>query len=194
MRTVPPPLLPVFRSDLQGRLLALLFASPRTDYSLSELARRLEAPVSTVYREVARLEKGGLLATRLVGRTRLVRPNEDLPYRDELAALVLKVYGPVHVLADALASIDGIDEAWIYGSWAARARGTPGAPPADLDVIVVGSPDPDELYGAAEEAQSRLGLEVNVMSRSREAWHQAEDGFVRTVRDGPLVPIPLREG
>jgi hypothetical protein len=69
----------------------------------------------------------------------------------------------------------------------------PGAPPADLDVIVVGSPDPDELFAAAEAAQRHIGLEVNIMSRSRKAWDQAEDGFVRTVRDGPLVPIPFRE-
>lgn len=192
MRTSAPPLLPIFRSDLQARLLALLFANPATEYSVSDLAARLESPVSTVQREVGRLTASGVLSSRLVGRTRLVRPDRDLPYRQELAALVLRVYGPVHVLGELLAPIEGVEEAWIYGSWAARASGVSGAPPNDVDVLVVGTPDPDEIFAVAERAQRRLGIEVSILSRTATAWREARDGFVRTVRAGPKVAIPLR--
>src|SRR5437016_501776 len=38
MRTSAPPLLPIFRSELQGRLLALLYAGPDRGHTISDLA------------------------------------------------------------------------------------------------------------------------------------------------------------
>ena len=54
MRTKAPPLLPIFRSELQGRLLALLYADPSRGWTISELAAALSVHVATVQREVER--------------------------------------------------------------------------------------------------------------------------------------------
>ena len=43
MRTTAPPLLPVFRSHLQGELLAATLLAPNREESLTDLARRLAA-------------------------------------------------------------------------------------------------------------------------------------------------------
>jgi predicted ArsR family transcriptional regulator len=76
MRTSAPPLLAVFRSQLQGDLLARVLLSPG-QLTMSDLARVLDAPVSTVAREIVRLEHAGLLMTRRIGRARLVAGNDD---------------------------------------------------------------------------------------------------------------------
>jgi predicted nucleotidyltransferase len=192
MRTSAPPLLPIFRSNLQGRLLALLFADPRAERPVSDIVGRLGAPVPTVHREVDRLASAGILRTRHVGRTRLVQPNMEASFAEELSALVLKVYGPVLVLAESLQPVPGVDAAFVYGSWAERFDGVPGPSPMDLDVLVIGDPDPDDLYEARVKTQARLGIETNVVVQSAEDWEREASGFIRTVKRGHLIPVAVR--
>jgi predicted nucleotidyltransferase len=54
-----------------------------------------------------------------------------------------------------LATIDGVAEAYIYGSWAARYHGEPGSIPADVDVLVVGTAALDDPDDVADQAQCR---------------------------------------
>ena len=64
MRSAAPALLPVFRSQLQADILAALLLNPGQEYSLTELAQRFGAPLSTVHGEVKRLTGAGLLHRR----------------------------------------------------------------------------------------------------------------------------------
>jgi hypothetical protein len=64
-----------------------------------------------------------------------------------------------------------------------------GRPPADIDVLVVGMPDRDDLDEAAERAGRRLGREVNVTVRSPQWWDGGQDGFHVEVTARPLVPV-----
>jgi predicted nucleotidyltransferase len=191
MRTSAPPLFPLFRSQLQGRLLAAVFAEPGSDRSLSELARRLGAHVATVHREVDRLEQVGILQSHRVGRTRVVRANESSPFEPELSSLVLKSFGPVAVLTALLRGITGVEAAYVFGSWAERYQGLRGASPRDVDVLVVGRPDREEIFDLAAEAERLTGTSVDVVIRSGESWRQAQDPIVRSVRSGPSVELDL---
>ncbi len=191
MRTSAPTLLPLFRSQLQGRLLAMLYTAPERERAISELAGRLGAHVATVHREVDRLERAGILASHHVGRTKVVRPNLDSPFEPELSTLVLKAFGPVPIISALLAQVPGIEEAHVFGSWAERYRGIPGAPPRDIDVLVVGRPERDEVYRAAAEAEHATGLPVDIVIRSPETWNRQDDGLARTIRSSPLVTLDL---
>jgi predicted nucleotidyltransferase len=100
----------------------------------------------------------------------------------------------VPVLSEALAALAGVREAYIYGSWAARYHGEAGLPPADVDVLVVGAPDPDQLFDLAEDASRQLHREVNVHRVSDEAWAaDTDDPFLTSVRERPLVRLELRQ-
>ena len=55
----------------------------------------------------------------------------------------------------------------------------------DIDVLVVGSPSRQKLYEAIDDAEQKLGYEVNVKRLSPEAWN-SQDGFVQTVRSRPM--------
>jgi DNA-binding transcriptional ArsR family regulator len=191
MRTSAPTLLPLFRSQLQGRLLAILHAEPDREHAISELVDRLDAHVATVHREVDRLERAGILTSRHVGRTKVVRANLDSPFEPELSSLVLKAFGPVPIISGLLARVPGIEEAHVYGSWAERHQGIPGAPPRDVDVLVVGRPDLDEVYSAAATAERLTGIPVDVVIRSAEAWKRQDDGLARSIRSGPRVRLDL---
>jgi len=191
MRTAAPPLLSVLRSQLQGELLALLFTDPQREWTIRDLSDRTAGAYPTVTAEVRRLDDGDLICSRAVGRTKLISVNAQSPYAGPLAELVLMAFGPPHVLADEFADIDHIDEMWIYGSWAARSAGTPGAAPHDIDVLVLvlGHPDADACNQAARRCEQRLGREVNLTIRQQNDWRRARDGFARQVKSSPMTAV-----
>jgi predicted nucleotidyltransferase len=187
-RTDPPPLLPLLRSRLQADLLTLVLLAPGREWTLSELAARVGASVSSAQREVVRAEQTGVIASRRVGRTRLVTAANS-PLTGPLTELLLRSFGPRQVLAEELAAVDGIEAAYLFGSWAARYAGQEGRPPADLDVLVIGKPDRDALDDAAQRAGERVAREVNVTIRSPQWWREGTDGFHAEITRRPIVPV-----
>jgi len=187
-----PSLLPVLRSQQQGEILALIFAG--NELSLTEIAGRTGVPYASVHREVERAERAGLVVSRRVGRTRLVSANPDSPYLPDLANVLVRAFGPPHVLAAALAAVDGIDRAVLHGSWAAHAAGEPsGRPVGDIDLLVLGSPTRTELFAAVSAAESRLGRPVQVVVREPAWWDEGTGSFHDNVIASPVVELSLRE-
>lgn len=185
-----PPLLPVFRSRLQGDLLAVLLVVPGTELTLTALAARTGGSLAAVQREASRLEEAGILHSRRVGNARLVSADRASPAVAPLTELVTLSFGPVQVLAEEFAEVDGIDVLDVFGSWAARHQGERGAPPADVDVLVVGTPDRDVVHDAATRAEERIGLPVNATVVAPQRWGSGTDGFVTRVRESPRVAVP----
>lgn len=189
MRTRHPPLLPIFRSRLQGELLASVLLTPGEDSSISDLSRRIGADPATVQREADRLERAGIFSSRRVGRARLVSANPESPLYRPLSELVLLTFGPTYVLQLELCKVSGVEKAFIFGSWAERHTGVEGFPPGDIDVLVVGNPDRDELHEATLRAEERLHREVSVAVRSSKAWSSSDDSFTKQLRKSPLLPV-----
>ena len=191
MRHAPPPLLPLLRSPLQGELLAWLFLHPGSEYSQTELATRFDAPLATVSREAGRLAGAGLVHDRRWGNMRLLRANTDTVVSRPLTDLLAVTYGPLPVLSSLLAPVPGVSEALIYGSWAARYSGQPGPVPNDVDVLVIGEADDDELEEAARSAEGMLGRPVHIRRVSQRRWAEAADSFLRTIRSRATANIGL---
>jgi len=131
-------LLPLLRSPFQGELLAWLFLHPDDEYSATDLANRFRVSLATASREADRLTAAGLITERRTGNLRLLRAKIDTVVARPLTDLLAVTFGPLAILGEILSRIAGVDEAHIYGSWAARYRGEPGAVPRDVDVLVVG--------------------------------------------------------
>ena len=194
-RTGSPSLLPIFRSRQQVELLALLLGDPHLELSLTELSARLGMPYPSVHREVGRAESAGVLTSQKVGNTRLVRANRASPYFDGLAEVLVRAFGVPAVLAKTLESVEGIVEAYIYGSWAARYLRAEGQRPVeDIDLLVLGEPDRDDLYARVDSASARLARPVQVTIRDADWLATGEGSFHDTVVSRPMVPIPIVGG
>lgn len=83
----------------------------------------------------------------------------------------------------------GIEEAYVFGSWARRYLGEPGPAPREIDVLVIGDADQDRVYAACQAAEGRLGAEVDATILSRAEWEDAEVGFVPAIRAEPRVRV-----
>ena len=177
-RQPAPALLPILRSQQQGEILALLLGDPDLELSLTEIATRTGAPHPSVYREIQRAEQAGLVTSRKVGNTRLVRANTSSPYYAGLA--------------EVLRDVDGITAAYIYGSWAARHEGQSGQRPVgDIDVLVLGEPDRDQLYAALSTAEQRLARPVQVTIRDPDWLESGSGAFHDTITSRPLLMLAL---
>ncbi len=192
MRTAAPIPLPLFRSEGQARLLTHIYLGyGRPDAPLAEVARDLGLDPGGVAREATRLEQAGLISSTRVGRQRHVRANTDSPYYEPLRDLLARAYGPPRLIGCALAELNGIERALIYGSWAARFHGQPGPPPNDIDVLVVGDPQRRALASIARELSQQLGLEMEPHVASPSDYERGASGFLRTVKQGLLVELDL---
>ena len=177
--------LPIFRSPEQERLLGELFVFSDSPISLSELADRAGTSLGGAHKEVERLEAAGLVTSTVAGRNRLIEAERSSPVYLELRGLLLKTLGPEPLLRTALANVDGIQEAFIYGSWADPAERSP----ADIDVLVVGDANIGVVYDAAAAVETEVGRPVNVTVRSPSEWAEADGAFERAVKSGAQIDL-----
>lgn len=191
MKASAPWLLPIFRSQMQGELLSLLYLNPENEYSLTDLANATGVTVRAIHHEVSRLVTAGLLRDRRLGTSRLIQAVHDSLLTRPLTDLLAVTYGPLPVLTSTLANLAGLEQAFLYGSWAARYRGEPGAPPGDVDVLVVGDVDADLVDDLARATEGTLRREVNIHVVSRQAWEDSKDPFISTVRSRALVELSV---
>jgi predicted nucleotidyltransferase len=89
-------------------------------------------------------------------------------------------------------AVSGITAGYIYGSWAARHEGQTGQRPVgDIDVLVLGEPDRDQLYAALSAAEQRLARPVQATIHDH-AWLESGSGaFHDTVTSRPLFRLSL---
>ena len=194
-RQPSPPLLPILRSQQQGEILALLLGDPDLELSLTEIAERTGAPYPSVHREIERAEQAGLVTTRKVGNTRLARADIASPYYTGLSDVLTRAFGVPAVITEVLRRVRGVTSAYVYGSWASRHAGQPGPRPVgDIDVLVLGTPDRDQLFAALSAAESRLGRPVQATIRDADWLDGGSGSFHDTVTSRPLFKLPLPPG
>ena len=185
----PIALFPIFRSRITAAVLTKTYVGD-SEYSIAELAGLAHTDTGTMSREVRRLEAAGIVRSRDVGRTKLVRANQEAAFYRPLRDLVAITLGPAEVLGEELGRLEGIAAAAIFGSWAARAIGEPGPSPNDIDLLVIGRTDRDELHEALIHARDRLGREVNPVVVSPSQWRSSTDPFLAELAGRPMVALP----
>lgn len=191
-KSATPSLLPIFRSQQQAEILHLLLADPDQELGLTEISERAGVPYPSAHREIERAEAAGLVTSRKIGRTRVVRANVESPYFASLADLLIKAFGPPSVLSVALLEVDGIDRAFLFGSWAAGYRGDAlERPVGDIDLLVLGDPDRDELYAAVNKVEDQLRREVQITIRANDWLEKGSGAFHANVTERPTVELDL---
>lgn len=187
MRTEAPLLAPIFRSDGQARLLSVVLLSS-TELSIVDISSRAGLAYATAHREIARLLAAGILIERQVGRTRLIAANPGSPLVPPLREIVAVATGPVVLLAQELGQIDGVDLAFLYGSFAARLSGVEGPAPNDIDLMVVGAPDPAKVYAICDRVEVEVGRPINPTILSRDEFARGS-GFLTQIAANPVVAV-----
>ncbi len=185
MRNTPTldALLPKTR---QG-ILAATLVQPQKAWYVSELARRMGVPSSSLQRELHDLTAAGILKTHRQGRMVYFQANTDSPIFSELRGLLLKTAGLVDVLADVLQPLaPKLRLVFVYGSIASSSEHSD----SDIDLMVVGTVSPADLAVPLRHARELLGREINPTVYTPAEFgkkRSAKDHFLTRVLDKPKL-------
>ena len=182
-------LLPIFRSELQARLLGLLLLNPEREWTAPEIAERLGATAVTAHRELHRALDGGLITRTSIGRSYLYQAAGDSPLYAPLREILERTVGVEAELRRAIERTPGVEAAFIHGSFA---KGTKVRPTSDVDVLVLGDVELHRLWRNMRDVERRVGREIDVTTyRTDEfaALAKAGNGFARSVLRGPVTVL-----
>jgi predicted nucleotidyltransferase len=175
-------------SAVRREILRMFFSRPGLVRHVRELARELGWSATIVGQELDRLERTGILTSERIGRARRYRVDDQSPIASEIRSLVQKTIGVEARIRDAIASLPGIEEAFLYGSYA---RGDERAT-SDLDLFVIGPVNQERLSEALADVERELGRDVNVTTYERgelERLRKEGDLFIERVFEGSRVPL-----
>jgi predicted nucleotidyltransferase len=177
-----------FRSKARRRLLAYYFTNPASRLHLRDLAGRLDIDASNLSKELQRLEREGLFRAEVSGRQKYFQLDRKYPLFAEVRSIVAKTIGAVPHVAQSLKKMEGIEEAYLYGSFARNQLDTS----SDIDILVIGNPDGAGLAEAMRKLGRQFGRDINytVLTRKEFAARRArKDAFLENVWHNQRVTL-----
>jgi predicted nucleotidyltransferase len=182
------PLNALFPKTRQG-ILAATLVRPEKAWYVSELARRLGVPSSSLQRELQDLTEAGILKCHRQGRMVYYQANAESPLFSDLRGLLLKTAGLVDILADALnALVPKIRLAFVFGSIASGQERND----SDIDLMVIGEISPLDLALPLRHGRELLGREINptvYLPAEFAKKLRAKDHFLRQVLTKPRLLV-----
>ena len=176
----------LFSSRLRVSVLSYFFMNPGESFHIRSLATILGESAGNLARELNNLEEAGLVQSRAVGNQKHFSLREDSPIHEDMRNLFLKTVGAGGEIRDLLSNLDGIELAFLFGSFASgEAHGS-----SDIDVMIIGEINDRELAPLMAELEGRLHREINYMIYSRgevEKRIKQEGDFVYEVFRGPRI-------
>lgn len=179
-------MLPIFRSEMQVRLLGLLLLQPTREWTMHELADTTGAPVSSVHRELERA-----IAAGIVRREAQARPHRyasaPSPFTEPLTQLLAMSVGVESQLRDALEGLP-VEAAVLHGSWVEG----PVRPDSDIDLLVVGDLDLAQVRRRVRPVGRRSGRNIDVTVFGRDELRdlaRRRASFVRHLLEGETTPL-----
>lgn len=172
------------KSRVRRKLLAFFFTNPKEDRYLREIAAALREDPGHLSKELKKLERAGIVEGKVRGRNKYFSLNQQYPLYNELAAIVRKTIGWEGTLRQAIQDIPGVKAAFIYGSFA---KETPTAL-SDIDLVIVGHVNEEELLLRIEKAEQALQREINYTLYTLQEWRaakQKQDSFVTLLLSEP---------
>jgi predicted nucleotidyltransferase len=176
------------RSELRRKLLTFFYVNRSARVYVRQLAGELLVDSTNLSRELARLEREGLLQSEVEGRQRYYCLNRHYPYLKPLFAMLQGSIGIQPALKRALEAVAGIESAWLYGSFAKdEADGA-----SDIDLLIVGLPDQNQLASSIRAAEKMLRREINytiLTSQELEGRLAAGDAFISDIWNGKRIEV-----
>lgn len=178
----------LFSSKLRIKLLDVFLSLPDARFYIRELERKIKEEAKNVSRELKNLEALGLLISEKQGNLKYYSVNENFFLYPELKAIIFKTTGVQGLLKEALERLEGIETAFIYGTYASGNE----SESSDVDIMIIGKPDLTELNEVISDLEEKLNREINYMCFDQEEFKErrkAGDAFINEVLSGEKIML-----
>jgi predicted nucleotidyltransferase len=176
------------RSSLRRALFTYLYGNRSARFYVRQLAGELGVDPTNLSRELARLEKDGLLHSEVEGRQRYYTLNRNYPYLKPLFTMLQGSVGIVPALQAALGRVPAIEAAYLFGSFAKDEADAS----SDIDLLVIGAPDAALLASQVRGTEKVLRRDINytmLSDRELRAKLKARDPFVTDIWRGKRIAL-----
>ena len=170
-------LIDLFISKVRVKILELFLGNPDQVYHVRDIVRRVGEEINAVRRELARLEKTGLLSSDWKANRRFYAVKKDQVFYFELLSMINKSIGLGGAILKNKSKLGKIRYAMLSGSFV---RGKP-YNQNDVDLFIVGTIVLPELGNIVREEETRRNREINFTPMTEE-----EFAFRKSRRD-PFV-------
>lgn len=175
-------------SRVRIKILQLFLLNPGKIFHVREIVRQTEEEINAVRRELAHLERHGMVAKEPRGNRLYYSFRKDYPLYFDLLELVVKTSNLGEDILKNKNKLGKIKFAMLSGKFA---RGKGGGAD-EVDLLVVGNVVLPELSQLVRKEEARRGREINYTVMTEEEFNfrkKRRDPFVISILDGPRVMI-----
>ena len=176
------------RSELRRKVLTFFYVNREARVYVRQLAAALDADSTNLSRELTRLAHEGFLSAEREGRQLYYSVNHAYPYLKPVFALLQGSVGIEPTLKKALQLVNGIESAWIFGSFAKGEADVN----SDIDLLIVGRPDQARLSREIRKTEKALHREVSYTVFTPEELKRRiarHDPFVMDIWNGKRIGL-----
>jgi predicted nucleotidyltransferase len=169
-------------------ILLYFFLNPAKKYYAAELAEKMKLDPSNTVKALRRVVKEGILAKEKRGGHWFYSLNADYPMINETKKIFLFKYGLSEMLKKKLQTIEGLEEAYIYGSYA---KGNLEAE-SDIDILLIGNHQAEQAIRIFVGLQEYFDREFNSIDMTREEFDKRKrnkDEFIDNIFKGKHIRI-----
>ena len=148
------------RSEITRKLLNYFFINPQENLYVNELSRKLDLDKRNLVKKLKELEKDGIMKRQIRGNIKLYSINKSYPLYEEYKKIILKTIGVEDKLRRILTEVEGIKEAYIYGSYAKNKMDIH----SDIDLLIIGDHKISLLQKNLSKLQREIDREINSVS------------------------------
>ena len=176
-------------SRVRVKILTLFLSHPGVIFHVRDIVRRCNEEINAVRRELAHIEKAGMVAKEQRANRLFYAMRREYPLYCELLALIGKTSGLGWEILKNKAKLGKIKFAMISGT---LLRGKPKQDAADVDLLVVGTVVLPELAQLVKAEEVRRERELNYTVMTEEEFlfrKQRRDPFVLSVLAGSRLMV-----
>lgn len=176
------------RSKIAIKVLGYFFVNPNSSHYINELAGVLSLDVGNLFRKLKELEDIGILVSEKRGNQKYFSLNKNYSLLNETQKAFNAKYGIARLLKEKLQKIKGIEEAYIFGSYA-NDKMDQGS---DIDVLLVGSHSTIEAKRMVLPLQKEVGREINIVDitpKELETCKQEGDDFIKNIFSHKIIKV-----
>ncbi len=176
-------------SRVRVKILTLFLTNPSKIYHVRDIVRKVDEEINAVRRELAHLEKAGMLSKEQRANRLFYAFRKEYPLYYELMELTAKTNGLGWDIVKNKAKLGKIKYAMLSGRYM---RGLPHKGGNDVDLLIVGSVVLPELgqFVKSEEVKRERELNYTVMTEEEFAFRKRRrDPFVLDILSGSRIML-----
>ena len=155
----------IAKSKIRQKILKLLFANEEKSFYLSEIARIAGTSAGNAQRDLEKLVKEGIAKSDKKANLRYYSLDKKNPAFADIENIVRKTIGIEAELAEIFRKLKGVDFVFIFGSYVKEGLKNE----SDIDIVIIGKPDEDELNRKISQLEKTIGREINYHLYSTES-------------------------